>query len=156
MFGDRGEASGLRLTWTVTWLHVEQVQGRCEAGSRATYKEGRGVVSGWVWHAGEGADGPSPLARGTGWVVPTLREGNAGRSESVGGEHEGGLGWLSLANSVGCLLGFLRPAPHRRLSHCLPHDLLPSSTAGCCADLDSQAQGNGTAWTRACHSVPHS
>lgn len=56
------EASWLWSTRTVTWFPMEQVRGRREARSRATYREGRGLVSGWVWHAGEVPDGPSPLA----------------------------------------------------------------------------------------------
>ena len=52
---------------------------------------------------------PWPQPSGTRpWVgsADTLWERNAGRPGSVGGEHEGGLGWAEVANSVGCPVGF--------------------------------------------------
>lgn len=60
----------------------------------------------------------------------TLWEGNAGRSGSVGGERDGGLGWVEVVNSVGYLVGFLRPESHggRRVT-VFPPDLLPSGMA---------------------------
>lgn len=60
----------------------------------------------------------------------TLWEGNAGRSGSVGGECDGGLGWVEVVNSVGYLVGFLRPeSPGSGRVTVFPLDLLPSGMA---------------------------
>lgn len=135
MFGKHDGASWLWSTWTVTWFPREAGAGQT-GGPVKSYLQGGAAFGLRLGVAGRSPRWPQPS--GTRHCVDSadaLWEGNAGRSGSVGGEHEDGLAWAEAANRVGWLLGFLRPEPHRgRRVSVFPHNLLPSRRACCCAD----------------------